>query len=111
MGEELEEFNSSLPSSTPDYASLYFENYILDKDTNEKILMENPPPSNLKKIPVPDDFVKALLVSQTAITTDHQMEKFQENFLNAMGKNMTERKKQPYCKKMKVYQNISFTNN
>ena len=85
MGEELEEFNSSLPSSTPDYASLYFENYILDKDTNEKILMENPPPSNLKKIPVPDDFVKALLVSQTAITTDHQMEKFQEKFLNAMG--------------------------
>ena len=69
-----EEFNSSLPSCTPDYASLYFENYILDKDTNEKILMENPLLSNLKKIPVPDDFVKALLVSQTAITTDHQME-------------------------------------
>ena len=47
--------------------------------------MENPLLSNFKKIPVPDDFVKALLVPQTAITTDHQMEKFQEKFLNAMG--------------------------
>ena len=85
MGEESEEFNLSLPSSMPDYVSLYFENYLLDKDTNEKTLMENPLPSNFKKVPVPDDFAKTLLVSQTAITTDHQMETFQENFLNAMG--------------------------
>ena len=45
-------------------------------DINKKMLMENPVPSNLQVVPVLDDFVKALLVSQMVITTDHQMEKF-----------------------------------
>ena len=31
-----------------------------------------------------DDFVKTLLVSQMAISTDRQMEKFQERFLRVM---------------------------
>ena len=47
--------------------------------------MENPVPSSLREVPVLDDFVKTLLVSQTAITTDHQMGKFQEKFLQFMG--------------------------
>ena len=68
-----------------DYANLNFENYIPDKDINEKILTENPVPSNLQEVPVLDDFVKALLVSQTVITTDHQVEKFQERHLQVMG--------------------------
>ena len=42
--------------------------------TNEKILTENPVPSILQEVLVLDDFVKTLLVSQTVITTDHQME-------------------------------------
>ena len=45
-------------------------------DINKKMLMENPVPSNLQVVPVLDDFVKALLVSQMVITTDHHMEKF-----------------------------------
>ena len=45
-------------------------------DINKKMLMENPVPSNLQVVPVLDDFVKALLVSQMVITTDQQMEKF-----------------------------------
>ena len=61
-----------------DYANLHFKNYIPDKDINEKILTESPVPSNLQEVPVLDDFVKTLLVSQTVITTDHQMEKFQD---------------------------------
>ena len=40
-------------------------------------MTENPAPSNLQEVPVLDDFVKTLLV----ITTDHQMEKFQEKIL------------------------------
>ena len=53
--------------------------------TNEKILTENPVPSILQEVLVQDDFVKTLLVSQTVITTDHQMEKFQEKPLQVMG--------------------------
>ena len=68
-----------------DYANLHFKNYIPDKGINEKILTENPVPSNLQEVPVLDDFVKILLVSQTVNTTDHQMEKFQEKFLQVMG--------------------------
>ena len=45
-------------------------------DINKKMLMENPVPSNLQVVPVLDDFVKALLISQMVITTDHQVEKF-----------------------------------
>ena len=68
-----------------DYANLHFKYCIPDKDNNEKILTENPVPSNLQEVPVLDDFVKTLLVSQTVITTDHQMEKFHEKNLQVMG--------------------------
>ena len=73
-----EELKWNLPSSTADYANLHFESYIPDKSINENILTENPVPSNMQEIPILDDFVKTLLVSQTAISTDWQMEKFQE---------------------------------
>ena len=79
-----EEFKQNLPSSMKDYANLHFKKCIPKKD-NEKILMENPFSSNLQEVPVLDDFVKTLSVSQTVITTDHQIEKFQENFLQLMG--------------------------
>ena len=68
-----------------DYAILYFKNYIPDKDIKENILKENPVPSSLQQVPVMDKIFKALLVLQTAISTDHQMEKFQEKILQAMG--------------------------
>ena len=68
-----------------DYANLSFKNHIPDKGINENILMENPVPSNLQEVLALDDFVKTLLVSQTVITTDHQMEKFQEEILQVMG--------------------------
>ena len=68
-----------------DFANLQFKNYIPDKDINEKILTENPVPSNLQEVPVLDDIVKPLLVSQTVFTTDHQMEKFQQKILQFMG--------------------------
>ena len=68
-----------------DYANLPFKNHIPDKDINEKIFTENPVPSNLQVVLALDDFVKTLLVSQTVITTDHQMEKFQEEILQVMG--------------------------
>ena len=67
-----------------DYANLHFKNYIPGKDINEKILAENPVPSNLQEVPVLDDFVKTLLISQTVVTTDHQIEKFQETILQVM---------------------------
>ena len=38
----------------------------------------------MQEVLVLDDFVKTLLVSQTAVTTDYQMEKFRENFLQVM---------------------------
>ena len=48
-------------------------------------MVENAVLSNLQEVPIPGDFVKTLLVSQTVITTDHQMEKFQEKPLQVMG--------------------------
>ena len=51
------------------------DNVDLDKDINKKIK------SNLQEVPVLDDIVKTLLVLQTAITTDHQIEIFQEKNL------------------------------
>ena len=74
-----EELKWNLPLSVTDYPNLHFKNYIPDKDIT--ILTENPVPSNLQEIPVLDDFVKTLLV----ITTDHQMEKFQEKILQVRG--------------------------
>ena len=71
----------------PDYAKLHFKNYIPDKDINGKILTENPVPSNLQE------------VSQTAITTDYQMEKFQENFLQVMGPFITTLERIGRCSK------------
>ena len=51
-----EEFKWNLSSSMADYANFHFKSYIPDKDINEKILMENPVPSNLQEVPVLDDF-------------------------------------------------------
>ena len=65
-----------------DYANNHhFKNYIPDRDINDKILTKNSVPSNLQEVPVLGDFMKTLLVSQTVITTDHQMRKFQEKHL------------------------------
>ena len=70
-----------------DYANLHFKYYNPDKDINEKILIltENPVPSNLQEVPVLYDFVKTLLVSQTVITTDHQIEKLREKIFQVLG--------------------------
>ena len=71
---EGKEFDKNLPSSIAYYPNLHFKNFIPDKDINEKMLAEDPVSSNLQKLSVLDDFLKALLVSQTAIST----EKFQD---------------------------------
>ena len=68
-----------------DYSKFHFKNYIPHKDIYEKVLTENPVPSILQEVPVLDDFVKTLLASQTVITTDSQMGKFQEKILQVMG--------------------------
>ena len=74
-----------MESPMADYTNLHLKSYIPDKDINEKILTENPVPSNLQEVPVLNDFGKTLLVSLTVIRIDHQMEKFQENILQVMG--------------------------
>ena len=85
-----EEFSDKdFPSSMTDYANLNFENYIPDNDIEEKILTENPVPSNLQEVSILNGFVKALLVLQTAqllnISADQQMGKFQEKSFQVMG--------------------------
>ena len=46
--------------------------------------MEIPISSNLQKVPLPSNIVKKLLALQTAISTNHQLEKFEKNFLHVM---------------------------
>ena len=58
-----------------------FQKFIPEKDINEKILTENPVPSNLQEALVLDHFIKTLLLSQTAISTDQKMENFEKNVL------------------------------
>ena len=93
-----EEFKQNLPSSMKDYANLHFKKCI-PKTDNEKILMENPFSSNLQEVPVLDDFMKTLSVSQTVITTDHQIEKFQENFFASYGSVITTLERIGRCSK------------
>lgn len=64
--------------------NLRFKHYIPDKDIREKILMEIPVSSNLQKVPLLSNIVKKLLALQTAISTNHQLEKFQEKILHVM---------------------------
>ena len=61
-----EEFKWNLPSSMADHANIHFKNHVPGKDIDEKILTENPVPSNLQEVPVLNDLVKTLLVLQTA---------------------------------------------
>ena len=75
-----EEFKWNLPSSIADYANPHSRNYIPDKD-----IEENAVPSNVQEVPLLGDFARTLLVLQTAISTNHQMEKFQEKMLQVMG--------------------------
>ena len=51
---------------------------------NKNILAENPVSSNLQEVPVLNDFVKILLLSQMAISSDDQMEKSEEKILQVM---------------------------
>ena len=46
--------------------------------------MEIPVSSNLQKVPLLSNIVKKLLALQTAISTNHQLEKSQEKFLHVM---------------------------
>ena len=69
-----------------DYANLHFKNYIPDKGINEGYWRKIQSYQIYKRyIAVLDDFAETVLVSQTVITTDHQMEKFQEKILRVMG--------------------------
>ena len=47
------------------YANKLFEEHVPDADIKEKLLLENPIPSNLDKVKVLDDFVKSALHSNT----------------------------------------------
>ena len=59
-------FKWNLPWSMADHANLHFKNYVSDKEIDEKILTENPVWSDLQDVAILNDFVKALLVLQTA---------------------------------------------
>ena len=60
-----------------EYFNQHFSSYILGKDIEEQLLMENPVLSNFQQVKRLDDFIRSLLPSQTISTSDHQMESFQ----------------------------------
>ena len=61
-----------------EYFNQHFSSYILGKDIEEQLLMENPVVlSNFQQVKRLDDFIRSLLPSQTISTSDHQMESFQ----------------------------------
>lgn len=51
-----------LSSELATYLNKYFINHISEKDFREKILFENPAPSNIKPAQIPDDSIKELLL-------------------------------------------------
>ena len=53
-----------LPSELATYLNKYFINHISEKDLREKILFENPAPSNIKPAQIPDDSIKELLLEK-----------------------------------------------
>ena len=69
-----------------EYANNHFSSYVSDKDTEEHVLTENLVPSNLQQVKPLDEFIRSLLSSQTFMTSDHQMEIFQEKVLEVMGR-------------------------
>ena len=71
-----EEFKWGLPSNMADYANLHFKNCIPDKKRHQRKDIDGKS-SSIKST----NFVKTLLVSQTTISTNHQMKKFQEDIL------------------------------
>ena len=68
-----------------EYANNHFNSYIPDKDIEEQLLTENPVPSNLQQVKPLDDFIRSFLSSETVITSDHQMERFQGKIREVMG--------------------------
>ena len=68
-----------------EYANNHFNSYIPDKDIEEQLLTENPVLSNLQQVKPLDNFIGSLLSSQTVMTSDHQMDRFQGKILEVIG--------------------------
>lgn len=58
-----------LPAALCDYVHKYMKSHIPDKDVKEKVLAQNPVPSNIRKVPELDSYIKILLQDNSKYST------------------------------------------
>ena len=80
-----EEHKWDLPSDMALYANKYFHEYVPEKDIQEKILDQDPVPSNITEHKKLDDFVKSAVKSTSSIMNDQSLEKIQVKVGSVMG--------------------------
>ena len=80
-----EEHKWDLPSDMALYANKYFHEYVPEKDIQEKILDQDPVPSNITEHKKLDDFVKSAVKSTSSIMNDQSLEKIQLKVGSVMG--------------------------
>lgn len=77
-----------LPASIKGYVHKYMANHISEKDIRDHVLNINPVPTNVKMVPVLDNYIKNLLTNNSKVNTlknEKVLKTIQENFLAILG--------------------------
>ena len=85
---EEEEHEYELSEELSEYANHYMSKYINDKGLKEKILTENPVPTNIDKVKVMDEFLKGIMKDKkksNEILLDSILEKVQKKTRDIFG--------------------------
>ena len=88
LGVDAQDATWDLPTGLLDYIHKYMSSHISDKDIKENILSENPVPSNLKKIPELDSYIKVLLQDNSkyaALKSEKSFKAVHEKIHNVFG--------------------------
>ena len=76
-----DQFKWSLPGDMEDYVNTYCQKFILDKDINEIILLNNPVPSNIDVPQSIHDFILPIM-DRSEVAVDLSLTKIQQKVIN-----------------------------
>ena len=77
-----------LPTGLTEYLHKYMCQHVADKEIKEQVLVDNPIPSNIKRTPVLDNYIKELLLeNKRSLTLNHEetLKCLQDKFGNVLG--------------------------